>query len=169
VLVSCTTTTCSSFTTQTISSSADVGPPLAMTTIRSGLAEQHWAVYSQPGAVSTRTVQCADAECAQISGVFGSGGQAPLAGVALTPRPQGVPIIVDARVTAGTSLFARRFENATGAAGNFLTGTGDNGGQVDLAGLTDSSGSAGVGVFYYDAVGDDLEYIRCQRDDCSDL
>lgn len=164
VMVSCTTATCSSLVTRAVSSFSPVGPPLGMTTIRSAAGPRHWVVYSQPGSY-TMTTHCLDAECNQTSGIGGSAALNPLGGVALAPTPSGLPASLESSANTGQLLSVRAFANATGTLSNSLTGTNPSGGAVDIAGLS----GGGMGIVYYDKTNGDLKYLRCKRDDCSEL
>lgn len=163
VMVSCTTPTCSTLVTRAVSSHSPVGPPLVMTTIPGVAGPRHWVGYGRPGS-SSATIHCLDAQCDATSSagftVFGSHG-----GVALAPTPSGLPVGLESSTGIGQLLHLRRFLRAGSTTSSSLAGTHPNGGAVDIAGLS----NGGMGIVYYDKTNGDLKYLRCKRDDCSEL
>lgn len=167
VMVNCETITCSSFTTRVVSEAGiPVGPPLAMTSIGSGSAAQHWVAYNRPGFAGPTIRLCENADCeGQIRNVSNTavGG---MVGLALAPAANRLPIQVAAQ--ASGVLRFNAFTAPTESRHNALNGTSANGGAIDITGVGVADGD-GVGIVYYDASNGDLKYQHCQRDDCSEL
>ena len=162
-MISCDNDLCSSFTTRDVAPGiTDVGPSLAMLTIRQGDTQRHWVSFNQPGTNSFRVQHCRDPDCSSIQSV--STGSSPTAHLTLAAKRHGTPILFRTTPAAAAVQATSLRRNALAASVNPLGGSSSSGGQIDA-----SWGIHGAAMFYYDTVDRDLVYLRCDRDDCSDL
>lgn len=165
VLVNCGNNACSTFTTEVVSDTTDIGPPLAMTTIRLGGVDRHWVSYGRPAAGAGRIFHCTDAACATSSIVGGQSLNGTQSHAALVARDQGTPLHLQTDASSaqvGVRVFST--SNVTSSAGR-LSGATATGGDVDATAIS----GGGASIFYYDTVNDNLVYLRCVRNDCSEL
>lgn len=166
LLVSCTDADCTSFETVNLAQGlTDLGPPLSMATIRQAGLERHWIGFGRP-ASNRYTVQfCGEPTC---SAPFPLGNQSTSSAVAnavLAPIGTGTPLLLRSTETSGSlQMIGMRSNRSFDLSANALQGTTTAGGHVDLM-----NGNNGTRGFYYDSANGDLMFLRCQREDCSEL
>ena len=164
VLVRCTDVDCIAFTTVPISTSTDVGPPLTMlrTTIASTV--QRWFGFARPlsGFAAHRT--CSGDACTVTVGVAGSNLANP-AGSVFLQRDNLSPMYFQTR-SAETEIRALPFLGPDRVAdANGLTGSNTAQAAIDAFMVA----FAGPGLVYYEAGAQNLVYLRCSREDCTEL
>lgn len=166
LLVSCTDADCSSFDTRDMSEAlTDVGPPLSMATVRQAGLERHWIGFGRPASNRYTVLNCSEPTCSEPF-LFGSlGTTSRVAAAALVPIGRGTPLLLRSTEVSGSlQMIGMRSNRSFELSSNTLQGTTTAGGQLDLM-----NGNNGTRLFYYDSANGDLMFLRCQREDCSEL
>jgi len=161
LMVNCSTANCSTFTTQTISSDADVAPPLTMTSITLNSVERHWVSWAKPGAARDDLVLCTVPDCSTKAGVTRSVHNLVPSHQAFARTSQGLPVLF--RTDTGNRVRGYDFDTTSFADTFFLSATGGSGGAIDATDLS----VFGMGAVLHDTTSGELRFYRCERENCS--
>jgi hypothetical protein len=166
-LVRCTDVDCAAFTTTLVSNSTDVGPPLAMMRATISGTVHRWFSYARPTAGTLQFRVCTGEACSSVASA--SGGtfiSNPIAnGFVMTDSL--APLYMQTRSGSGDLIQTIPFAGLTAASatGNQLAGSNNATAALD----TFKGAFVGPAVVFYDSVADNLVYLYCTREDCSDL
>lgn len=164
-LVRCSDVDCAAFTTVLVSSSTDVGVPMAMMRATISGAVHRWFTYARPGAGSISLRTCQGEACAVVSGMGGTIFNNPVASV-FAMRDSLMPIYLQTRSSTETLVHSLPFSTLTSTGNtNTLSGSATAQGAMDAF----KAVNLGPAVVYYETGGQNLVLLSCVREDCTEL